>query len=286
MKHSLYAPILHCCKFFLLIGLFSACGNSESPTSGKAPNIEAGLPSALKQAKWVFETQAGIFIQEAGKQAEQLAEGGKWPRISPDGDFVAYLKGNDVCTISLETRESKVWAQSSKPKTLAIPSSGKEIWYSEGKEMKAVTIETGEIRSLVKDGEFLEVDTGPDGIILIATVKSFGYKVRVFNLLEESTFTLGKGCSASLSPDGRFATNNLDGHQELAIFDRKDGSVVKKVLAPQGIKTDNQFWSNHADWIASIDEETGHILAHRVSDGKAWKLSDKDGGDRPDVWIP
>jgi|GEM_PF-1217334 len=274
-------------KFSLVVGLFSACGNSESQTLTNAPKVEEGIPSALKHAKWVFESDQGIFIQKGDEsEAQLLVEGGRWPRLGPKGDVVAFLQGNKVSLMTLATRETKVLAETTKPKTLTLPSTGDEIWYSEGREMKAVKIDSGEIRSLVKDGEFLEVDAGPEGKTLIATVKSLGFRVKWFDLSNNTSKTLDKGCSASLSPDGLLATNNVDGHKRLAILNVNDGSLKTSVLAPQGMHTDNQFWSNHADWIASIDEDTGHILAHRVSDGKVWKLSNKDGGDRPDLWIP
>lgn len=278
---------LFLCKFSLVLGLFSACGNSESQTLANAPMIEEGIPSELDDAKWVFESDQGIFIQKSNQpEARLLVEGAKWPRFGPNGDVVAFLRGNEVCLITLDTKEIQVLAETSTPKTLVVTASGEEIWFSEGKEMKAVKIDSGEIRSLVNDGEFLEVDAGPDGKTLLATVKSLGFRVKWFDLSNNTSKTLDKGCSASLSPDGFLATNNVDGHKRLAILNVNDGSLKTSVLAPQGIHTDNQFWSNHADWIASIDEDAGHILAHRVSDGKVWKLSNKDGGDRPDLWIP
>src|SRR5690606_27830264 len=102
--------------------------------------------------------------------------------ISPHGEGVAFLRGKEVCMISLATKEIQVLAQTDIPKTLAFSGDGNEVWYSEGKSVRAVNVKTLEQRQVAKDGDFLEIDAGPDGKILIATVKSFGYRLKIFDL--------------------------------------------------------------------------------------------------------
>ncbi len=273
--------------FPLLLLMLSFCINACTAKSTSADaKLEAGIPAALGTSKLVFESAQGIHLQTPGKKPELLVDGGKWPRWSPDGNTVAFLKGKDVCIIHLPSKEIKVLAKTETPKTLVFSHDGSEIWFSDGKAVRAVSVNTLNKRVLVEDGEFLEIDSGPESKTLVATVKSFGYKVKVFDLENNQNRSLGKGCSASLSPDGKYATNNLDGHKELAIVKVSDGEREKTLPAPEGMLTDNQFWSNHPDWIMSMEEESGHLLAHRFSDGKVWELSDVSGADRPDLWVP
>ncbi|MDF3128377.1 hypothetical protein P0Y35_04140 [Kiritimatiellaeota bacterium B1221] len=271
---------------FLIITLcftLSACGAKK--TSGAA-TLEAGIPKALLRSKLVYETAQGVHLQTPGQKSEILVEGAKWPRWRPDGKAIAFLRGEDVCVINPATKEIQILAKTQTPKTLVYSHDGSEIWFSDGKTVKAVSVTDQKERVLVQDGEFLEIDSGPESKSLVATVKSFGYKVKVYNLENDQNRSLGKGCSASFSPDGKYVTNNLDGHQALAIVNVSNGNREKSLPAPGGMLTDNQFWSNHPDWIMSMEEESGHLLAHRFSDGKVWKLSDVSGADRPDLWVP
>lgn len=268
----------------LLLFLIS-CG-SGGATGNPEPVLETGIPAALTEAKLVYEGPGGIYLQFPGEKASLIAEGGKWPRWSPDGSWIAFLKGKQVLRLDTESGKVHPLADTSTPKTLAVSPTGKEVWFSEGRKVKAVDIQSRDVRVLAEDGEFLEIDSGPEGNTLVATVKSFGYKVKVFDLVSGEIRSLGKGCSASLSPDGKQATNNLDGHKELALVKIEDGSRIKTLPAPKGSLTDNQFWSNHPDWVVSIDEEHGAVFAHRVSDGKVWQLSGGPKADRPDLWVP
>lgn len=267
--------------------LITACGNQPAEGDAMFPAIETKLPEMLRGAKLVFEHADGVYMRELGSGAATLAvPGAKWPRWSPDGSFIAYLKENGVHRFFPETGRHEKLADVNDPRTLVVAPDGNEVWFSEGSAVNAVDLESKKVRQLAEDGTFLEIDAGPDGKTLVATVKRFGYRVKVFHLETGKVTELGKGCSASFSPDGFTVTNNLDGHQYLALIDWNSGDTRQKIPAPAGTKTDNQFWSNHPDWIVSMDESDGSILGHRVSDHRVWKLSAVPNGDRPDLWIP
>lgn len=267
--------------------LIAACGNQPAAEDVEFPSIQSVIPEVLEGSKLVFEHADGVYLQETGSVSPTLlVPGATWPRWSPDGSFIAYLKDKGVHRLMFDSGEHEKLADVTDPRTLVVAPDGGEVWFSEGSTVKAVNIVGKEIRKLAEDGQFLEIDAGPDGKTLVATVKKFGYRVKVFHLESGGVTDLGKGCSASFSPDGRTVTNNLDGHRFLALVDWRTGESLQKLPAAQNTKTDNQFWSNHPDWIVSMDESDGSILGHRVSDHQIWRLSTIPKGDRPDLWIP
>ncbi len=267
--------------------LIAACGNQPAADDSEFPSIRTDIPKVLEGARLVFGHADGVYLQEAGsKRPTLIVPGATWPRWSPDGSFIAYLKDKGVHRLILETGEHEKLADVGEPRTLVVSFDGKEVWFSDGSTVKAVHIGSKSVRKLAEDGQFLEIDAGPEGKTLLATVRRFGYRVKVFDLESGEVTDLGRGCSASFSPDGKTVTNNLDGHRFLALIDWRSGETLQKIPAPMDSKADNQFWSNHPDWIISMDESDGAILGHRVSDHQIWRLSTIPKGDRPDLWIP
>ena len=273
-------------KLILCVLLFAGCGNPESGANAAGPSVETKPPAALENAKLVFQRPEGVFLQRVGREPELLVEGGSWPRWSADGSFVAFVRGNRIGRILLESGRVEFLADAGDPNAVAVPPGGEEIWFTDGDAVKAVSTLDRTVRTLAEGPRFLEIDAGPEGRRLVATVKHLGYRIRTYDVVAGSSDTLAKGCSASFSPDGTTVTNNLDGHTRLALLDAGSGASGGVVPAPSGIKTDNQFWSNHPDWIVSMAEESGNVLAHRVSDGRVWRLYGGGGADRPDMYVP
>lgn len=266
--------------------VFSGCGNSKPEAAAEVPGVSPGAPEALRGARLVFERPDGVYLRAVPGEAERLIEGGTWPRWSPDGRFIAFLRDGAVHRYILDEARVEELAPVGDPQAVAVPPGGGEVWFTDGNTVKAVAVEGKAVRTVVEGARVLELDAGPEGRTLVATVKHFGYKVMVFDLAAGSSRTLDKGCSASFSPDGSRVTNNVDGHTRLALLHPETGKEMKSLPAPSAMKTDNQFWSNHPDWIVSMEEVHGHILAHRVSDGAVWRLTELTGCDRPDLFVP
>jgi hypothetical protein len=266
--------------FLPLLFLF-ACGNSPAP-EGSLPAYS--LPPELRDARLAFQRKGQIVVSSPlskGKETEVTT--GTWPRWSPDGTWVAFLDGNRVSRILIESGEVEVLSEVRNPRTLAVPKLGNEVIFTDGNLVKSVNVDTGGVRILEEGRALLEIDVVGD--VILGTQKVLGgFRVNSSSGKEEKNY--GKGCSASFSPDGTRVTRNEGDHTRLAVLDAESGEQVLMLPAPPGRKTDNQFWSNHPDWVVSMDEDSGHIYAHRISDLSVFRISKSGNGDRPDLWVP
>lgn len=268
--------------FLPLIFLF-ACGNAPVP-EGSVPAFS--VPEELKQARLVFQREGNVILSAPLTKGEEVTlTEGSVPRWSADGSWIAFLRGNQVGRVFPESGGVEMLSEVRNPRTLAVPKLGNEVFFSDGDEVKAVNVETKAVRVLTEGITLLELDSV--GKRLIGTQKKLGgYQVIALDLDSGDIMSFGRGCSASTSPEGDRITRNGGDHTRLAILDAVSGDTVQSLLAPPGRKTDNQSWSNHPDWVASMDEDSGHIYAHRVSDGAVYRISRGGDGDRPDLWLP
>ncbi|MDF3131135.1 hypothetical protein P0Y35_18135 [Kiritimatiellaeota bacterium B1221] len=250
--------------------------------------VQEGWPAALKDGRLVHESPEGIVLHEEGKKPRLWIEGGRWPRWSRNGNALFFIRGKEIGWKDYRSGKETMILRMTQPSVLAVYDHGREVWVGEGQQVKALNPETGELRLVIEDDTFRELDVGPDGKRMVATVrgKRGGNIIRYFDLQRGETRDIGKGCSASLSPDGTLATNNVSGHQELYLTQVKDGRLFKSLKTPEGHRTDNQYWSTHPDWVVALSEKKGQILAQRVTDGKVWILTEKVNADRPDLWVP
>ncbi len=133
----------------------------------------------------------------------------------------------------------------------------------------------------------MELDISNDGKKVVVTVKSMkGYSVLLFNLATNKIKTVAHGCSASLSPDGKWLTTNDRHHKVLRIFDSASLKMVNGIHAPSKNCFDNHKWSNDHDWIVSTSEKNGNnIYIHRVSTDTAYKITVSGDCDRADLFI-
>jgi len=113
-----------------------------------------------------------------------------------------------------------------------------------------------------------------------------GFGIKRYSLAtDDESILLGRGCSASLSPNGTRATLNLNGHRELALLDVRTGDTLATLSAPPDTQLDNQYWSNHPDWITAVSHK-GDIFLQRVTDGTCWRITRTGDADRPDLFVP
>jgi hypothetical protein len=270
---------------FILIFLLLGC-RAELPPAEEGSVPEVSIPGPLQEAKLVFQRQGNIYLASPlhNTSAKALVNGQR-PRWNTEGTWIAFLQDNSICRIFPDTGVVEVLSEARNPRTLAVPKTGNEIWYSDDGNVMAVNVITKEVRRVVQGFAPLEMDVAGEEVL--GTVKVLGgYRVRARNVHTGKETDFGFGCSASFSPDGTNVTRNEGDHMRLALHDTTSTNIKSHLQAPEGRKTDNQFWSTHPDWIVSMDEESGHIYAHRVSDNSVYRITEEGGGDRPDLWVP
>ena len=132
------------------------------------------------------------------------------------------------------------------------------------------------------------LDLSADGMRLAATVRTLlGTKVLVYDLGRGRVErTVANGCSASLSPDGRLITVNGATHRKLDLYNWQTLESEGFVSAPEGLKFDNQYWSNHPAWLVSTSEGGGpDIYLHHVPSNTAYRVTTTGDCDRADLFI-
>jgi len=199
-----------------------------------------------------------------------------------------FMRGQQVMLYEFASKKSRALTEGNKLRAVAFHPRGDEIWFISGKSIQAVNITDGKTRTVLNDLDAYELDIARDGSFFAATVKRLiGYRVEVFALPSGKNIEIGRGCSASISPDMRYVTVNTGDHTQLSLRNRANGREWKPIIAPPGLKLDNQTWSNNQEWIVSITEgEKQYVMAHRVSDGKTWRITPDSDCDRPDLFIP
>jgi hypothetical protein len=198
------------------------------------------------------------------------------------------MRGNDVMLYEFDGKKTRRLTGGDKLRAVAFHPGGEEVWFISGTSVRAVNIADGKARAILDSLDARELEIARDGSFFAATVKRLiGYRVEVFALPSGKNIEIGRGCSASISPDMRYVTVNTGDHTQLSLRNRANGREWKPIIAPPGLKLDNQTWSNNQEWIVSITEgEKQYVMAHRVSDGKTWRITPDSDCDRPDLFIP
>ena len=242
----------------------------------------------LPQGFLVYQRTDGIYIKTLGKEDERcLAAGGIWPRFSPDGEDVAFLRDNMLMLVSVKDGREKEVVRIGEGKALAFQEDGNQLVFTDDGVIKSVDLRTRNVRTLLNDYDARELDVNVDGKRLVATVKAvIGYRVMAFDMPKGTALTLGPGCSASLSPDGNTVLVNDGSHKVLRLMPWKGGEPIREIEAPSGTKMDNQFWSNSARWVVAVLEgENQNICILDVGLGTYRKVTETGDCDRPDLFV-
>ncbi len=286
MKHSVtMASIV---AILMASALGWSCRGEKAPADAPAVAAQASATELASQIQGAvaYEYNGGIYRTDIGQaNAVCLAPEGTYPRWSPDGARLAFVVQRTITCMDADGRNAVTVAEADQPRAVAWYPDGQSILFTDGDEIKSAPVEGGASRTVVKGYDFRELDISVDACRLIATVMR-PTRLRAFDLDAGKSRTLAKGCSASLSPDGARVTNNLRGHKRLALLSWDDGTELGVVAAPEGHKFDNQFWSNHPDWLASMTEgRDGDIFIHRISVDRAFRITALGGCDRPDLFV-
>jgi uncharacterized membrane protein YbhN (UPF0104 family) len=257
---------------------------------GTNPAPAANRPGQPPGGKVVFQRPDGIFTLTIGeKQERQLTTSGSYPRWSPDGKQIAFVDDNRIEIMTAAGENIRELARTAgKAYAVCFHPDGHSVLFTDQEKIQRVEIDGGKVTTVVSGNEFLELDLSHNGGILVATEKRLGgYRVVAFNLAEGSRHTISRGCSASISPDGRLITVNSSDHRELYLFGSQDNIRHSVLPMIEGKKFDNQFWSNNQDWLASKSEgDAENIYLHHIPSSSGFQITFSGHCDRPDYFLP
>lgn len=263
----------------------------EEPLAASARTGEhavSGETMALPPGRLVYQCGDGIHVLELReRRSRRITRAGTYPRWSPDGRKVAFLRGRAVMIMDADGDHQERLALAHSPGALCFHPDGNHVLFTDGNRVCQVDIESKAVRVILTGEKFLELDMAADGKLLVATVKAgMGYMVKLYHLDSGRQQTVARGCSASLSPRGRLITVNGRGHRYLSLYDSHTLQLTARVKAPPDETFDNQFWSNHDDWLVSTSERGGHdIFLHRVSSDRSVRVTTRGNCDRGDLFL-
>jgi len=236
----------------------------------------------------IFQRSDGIYVQAIGDiENKRIIKGGSYPRWSNDGRQFVFLKGNKVMIAGYDGKRVKEVAIAKKPGAVCFHPDGEHILYIDGKSIMIANIRKFHVVKFLEGYNFKELDISDDGKRVAATVKNItGYSVKLFDLGNDRVTTVARGCSATLSPDGKLVTSNDRSHKTLRIFDSGSLKLIGRVHSPKHDLFDNQKWSNERDWLVSTSEKNGNnIFIHNVSSDTAYQITVDGDCDRGDLFI-
>ena len=280
----------YCCVVAAVVLLTLAIYPSGTKANG-APGDAAAKPhpsQAALSGRIVYERPDGIYLTDiTGGKATRLAAPGRHPRWSPDGKKVVFIRQNSIMELELTASGPEELARAGNAGTVSYNGDGTAILFSDGTVLKRIELATGTVTELLRDGDFRELGVSRDSNRLAATVKGLtGYRVRVFDLNSGGVRTVSRGCSASISPDGTLVTVNGKDHRHLELYSWQDLRLQGSIAAPDGGRFDNQFWSNHQDWLVSTSEGNHKdIYIHHISGGTPRQVTFTGDCDRAHLFV-
>jgi len=251
---------------------------------------EASNKDVPIQGMVVYERPDGIYRTDirSGKTIK-LTNHGTYPRWSSDGTHVAFLREHQIARVTIDGADAEAIADVTEPHAINVHPDGRQVLFTDGKAIRSVDIQTRAIATLFEGPTFHELDISQDGSRLVATVSGFAgleYEVRGYDLIDGHSRKIASGCSASISPDGHRVSSLGRDHKRLSLRDWKTSEAVHGVIAPSGLKFDNQFWSNHPDWIVS-QSEGAHVdvYIHQISANWTIRVTDSGDCNRADLYV-
>ncbi len=260
--------------------LLAACADAPEPKPA------AASPAPPVEGVAAFQRGDHVYLQNIGGEPRLLSRNTSWPRWSPDGTMIVAVRGREIVEFTLNGGGARVLARADDPRAVAWHPTGRQVFFTDGDRVRAVDRESLKDWTVARDYTFRELDVSPDGRRLVTTVRDFGVKIRMVDIRSGESRELADGCSASFSPGGEFVTNLLSGHRQIALLSPRDGSQLRVLDAPAGLEYDNQYWTNHPDWVAGESEgDRRDVILIHAGDGRVFRVTDVGDASRADVFI-
>jgi hypothetical protein len=258
----------------------SGCGDSNG-SAESTPIAESSLSYSV-----AYQRGDDVFVKDHDAEPRLLVRNATHPRWDPDGSRVATVSARNILVVDAHSGEATTVATAADPVTVAWHPSGERLFFTDRNMVRIVDLETQAVSTVVEGHRVLELDVAPDGTTLVGTVRRSGYAIRVFDLEAGNSRNIARGCSASISPDGKMVTNLLSGHRNLDLIKPANGDRVRLLDAPDGVVYDNQYWTNHPDWIAGeLEGDKRDIVLINATDGRVRRVTDEGTASRGDVFI-
>jgi len=158
-----------------------------------------------------------------------------------------------------------------------------------------VDVSTGRKRPFPLPGKYTgELAMSDDGRWMAARYRQDegidGTHVFIVDLAAMTRRPYSNGCSAAISPDGNWVTNNVDGHGRIVIRSRDLAKTIDIPTIGQMLPDnnwDNPQWSNHNDYIAlKGDGRFGEAYVLKVSSRRFTRVTFGRGRvDYPDLYV-
>ena len=283
------------------LGLFLFKNEKENQADPVRIWREQGLSVVRERVEGfvVFErlgkTHRGIWIQKLGVgKPHCLTPEGRYPRISPDGKTVYFIRGEDmICKIPVSGGQVQVllkWferipAISIHPKrqhVLFICSSG--VW-----TLNTVNLQVSQIESTPNKPAAVDIDENDN--VVISTVEGRHHslwKQQALQIHNSEWERVDVGCSACISPGGQYFTDNQNSHEYIEVKSFSTNEVLCRVgTYPEIYHVDNEAWTNLEEWIVFNSEtrKARFVWLYKLGDPHAFKCTFTWDSDRPDAYI-
>jgi len=275
------------CRFAILplvaLGMISGC-RRDSPS---ALETDQPPPASLRQARLLFQRPDGIYLAKPSDgHTVRVTINAAYPRWFPDGRRFVFIRQDRVMLHDTTDASERELAHSSQIRALAVNRANGDVFLATANGTYRIAPGSGNTEPVPVGGPAYELSACGPVLITTERLPLRGFGIKRYSLAtDDESILLGRGCSASLSPNGTRATLNLNGHRELALLDVRTGDTLATLSAPPDTQLDNQYWSNHPDWITAVSHK-GDIFLQRVTDGTCWRITRTGDADRPDLFVP
>ncbi len=259
-------------------------------SSGSSDSARLQAPEMLSEiidGSMAFTFEGDVYKVDIGsREPTLLVKDGSYPRWSPDGAFIAFVRGNSIMRVRSDGANEEKLAAASEARAVAYHPKGSHVLFTDKKAVRSVELQTGTVETVLEGWTVRELDVSSDGRRLAATVRRAGYHVYVFDLETGESKRLARGCSANMSPDGRLVSLNKSGHRVLGFLSSESGEASGAIHALPDRRFDNHSWSNEQDWMVCVSEEDAqNVFAHRISTDEAFQLTFRGNCNRPDLYV-